>query len=403
MSSISSTPEALNGNSLGQTLQALFRNNIRQYGMLIALVIIMAFFQIQTDGVLLKPLNVTNLVLQNSYIVIMAIGMLLVIVAGHIDLSVGSIAAFVGALAAVMIVNYEINFVVTVIVCLIVGGIIGALQGYLVAYFSMPSFIVTLGGMLAFRGLTLTLLQGQSIGPFPVVFQRLSSGFIPDLFGGEALHITSIVLGGVASIAIIVMNVRARNKQQQYNLEVPPLVWFLLQNLLTTAGILFMVWLLASHKGLPNVLVILALLVIAYSFLTKNTTIGRRIYALGGNVNAALLSGVKTRWLTFLTFVNLGVLSALAGLVFTARLNSATPKAGTAFELDVIAAVFIGGASATGGIGTVIGAVIGALVMGVMNNGMSIMGVGIDWQQTIKGLVLIIAVFFDVYNKNKAS
>ncbi|MCB0032515.1 MAG: sugar ABC transporter permease [Anaerolineales bacterium] len=401
MSSITNLPEETNQSSTWHTIAELFRNNIRQYGMLIALVVIMAFFQIQTEGVLLRPLNITNLILQNSYIVIMAIGMLLVIVAGHIDLSVGSITAFVGALAAVMIVNYQINFVVTIIVSLIVGGLIGAMQGYWVAYFKIPSFIVTLAGMLAFRGLTLTLLQGQSIGPFPVTFQRLSSGFIPDIFGSEGMHVTSLLLGAIVSLVIIYMNVRTRLKQQRYNFEVSPIIWFVLQNVLVVGGLMYMCWLLASYNGLPNVLIILALLIAVYSFVTNQTTIGRRIYALGGNVNAARLSGVKTRWLTFLTFVNLGVLSALAGLVFAARLNSATPKAGTAFELDVIAACFIGGASATGGIGTIIGAVIGALVMGVMNNGMSIMGVGIDWQQTIKGAVLLIAVFFDVYNKNK--
>lgn len=385
-----------------KTIATLFRSNIRQYGMLIALVAIMLFFQIVTDGVLLRPLNITNLILQNSYIVIMAIGMLLVIVAGHIDLSVGSITAFVGALAAVMIVSYNINFVITVIVCLFVGGLIGALQGYWIAYFKIPSFIVTLAGMLVFRGLTLALLQGQSIGPFPVAFQRISSGFIPDIFGGDGLHFTSLLIGLLLSITLVYLNIRTRAKQKQYNFETPPFAWFLIQNVLVVSAIMFLCWLLASYNGLPNVLIILALLIAVYTFVATKTTLGRRIYALGGNEHAAKLSGVKTEWLTFLTFVNLGVLSALAGLVFAARLNTATPKAGTAFELDVIAACFIGGASASGGVGTVIGAVIGALVMGVMNNGMSIVGVGIDWQQAIKGTVLLLAVFFDVYNKNKS-
>lgn len=384
------------------TVRSLFSNNIRQYGMVIALVAIMIFFQIVTDGTLMKPVNLTNLVLQNSYIVIMALGMLLVIVAGHIDLSVGSIAAFVGAVGAVMMVEYNMNFVLVVVLCLILGGIIGGAQGYWVAYQRVPSFIATLAGMLVFRGLTLAILEGRSIGPFPTGFQKLSSGFLPDLFANESLHVTSILIGVVIAIAIVVLDWRSRQNKLKYDFEVAPFWFFVVKNGLISAVILAMSYLMASYKGLPNVLVILLVLIVFYDFFTKNTVSGRRIYALGGNSKAAELSGVNTKRLTFLTFVNMGVLAALGGLIIAARLNVATPKAGTGIELDVIAAVFIGGASATGGIGSVIGAVVGALVMGVMNNGMSIMGIGIDWQQAIKGMVLLLAVWFDVRNRNKS-
>ncbi|MFO7682503.1 MAG: multiple monosaccharide ABC transporter permease [Chloroflexota bacterium] len=380
----------------------LFRNNIRQYSMLIALIAIMLFFQIMTDGTLMKPVNLTNLILQNSYIVIMAIGMLLVIVAGQIDLSVGSVAAFTGAVAAVMMVEYEMNFILVIMISLMIGALIGAAQGYWVAYQKVPAFIATLAGMLIFRGLTLVILQGRSIGPFPTSFQRLSSGFLPDVFGGDSLHITSIVIGVIISALVVYLDYRSRKNKVKYGFDVSSISIFVVKNTILVTVILYLSYLMASYKGLPNVLVILFTLIVVYSFITKQTVIGRRIYALGGNEKAAQLSGVNTNRLKFLTFVNMGMLAALGGLIIAARLNVASPKAGTGIELDVIAAVFIGGASASGGIGTVIGAVIGALVMGVMNNGMSIVGIGIDWQQAIKGLVLALAVWFDVRNKNKA-
>ena len=378
---------------------ALLRDNIRQYGMLIALIAIMIFFQIMTDGTLMKPVNITNLVLQNSYIVIMALGMLLVIVGGNIDLSVGSIAAFIGAVAAVLMVNLHVHWTLSLLAGLVVGMIIGAAQGYFIAYQMIPSFIATLAGMLIFRGLTLVTLQGQSVGPFPPAFQKLSSGFIPDIFNYEGLHLTTLLIGAIFSLALVYLDLRARRNRQKYGFEVPPVGLFIVKNLAVVGAIMYLCYLMASYKGLPNVLIIVFVLIIFYTFITTQTVVGRRIYALGGNAKAAKLSGVNTERLTFYTFVNMGFLAALAGLIFAARLNVATPKAGTGFELDVIAAVFIGGASATGGVGTVLGAVIGALVMGVMNNGMSIIGIGIDWQQAIKGLVLLLAVFFDVRNR----
>ncbi len=384
--------------SLGSHLKA----NFREYGMLLALVAIMGFFQVATSGVLLKPVNLTNLFLQNSYIVIMALGMLLVIVAGHIDLSVGSVSGFIGALAAVMMVRYHVPTVPTVLACLAFGAAVGAAQGYWIAYWKIPSFIVTLAGMLVFRGLSLTMLQGQSVGPFPKAFQALSSGFVPDVLGGSGINLTALVLGLAAAVGLIVSAARTRAKQARYAAVEEPFAFFVLKNGIIGVAMVYIAWLLASGRGLPNVLITMAVLIAIYTFVTAKTTIGRRIYALGGNEKAAKLSGINTDRLVFLVFVNMGMLAALAGLIFAARLNTATPKAGVAFELDVIAACFIGGASASGGVGRILGAVIGAFVMGVMNNGMSIMGVGIDFQQVIKGLVLLAAVIFDVYNKNKA-
>jgi putative multiple sugar transport system permease protein len=389
-----------------KTLGTLFKNNIREYGMLIALIVVMMYFQFQTGGILFKPVNITNLVLQNSYVITMALGMLLIIVSGWIDLSVGSVVAMVGALAGVLIVRYHVDWTVTVVICLLVGAAIGSFQGYWVAYLKIPAFIVTLAGMLIFRGLTFVLLQGESVGPFPRGFQNISSGFIPDIFNGslygKPFHVTTILLGVIFSAILIVLDVRARKNQQKYGFEVTPFNFFVIKNLVITAAVMGLCYLMASYKGFPNVLVLLFVLIAGYSFVTTTTTIGRRIYAMGGNEKAARLSGVNTKRLLIYTFINMGVLAALAGLIVAARLNSSTPNAGDGMELDVIAACFIGGASASGGVGTVIGAVVGAFMIGVLNNGMSILGVGIDWQKVVKGLVLLVAVFFDVYNKNKS-
>ena len=380
---------------------SFLKNNLREYGLLMSLVAIMVFFQVQTNGTLFQPLNLTNLILQNSYIIVMALGMLLVIVAGHIDLSVGSVSGFVGAVAAVLMVNHGMHFVPATILCLVLGGVIGAAQGYWVAFYKIPSFIVTLAGMLVFKGLALAVLEGSSVGPFPEDFQLLSTGFIPDPFAGETLRITSLIAGILMALVLLVSKVRGRAERVKHGMESEPAILFMVKNLVFAGMIAAFSYMLASYKGLPNVLIVMLLLMLVYDFVTSRTTVGRRIYALGGNEKAARLSGIKTERLTFYTFINMGVLSALAGLIFAARLNTATPKAGLGFELDVIAACFIGGASASGGVGKVLGAVIGAFIMGVMNNGMSIMGIGIDYQQVIKGLVLLAAVCVDVYNKKK--
>ncbi|EBA08778.1 multiple monosaccharide ABC transporter permease [Sagittula stellata] len=387
--------------------------HLREYGLLFALIAIMAFFQLVTDGVLLKPVNITNLLLQNSYIIIMALGMLVVIVSGNIDLSVGSVMGFIGALAAVMIVNWEVNWLLTIVVCLAVGGLIGAAQGYWVAYWKIPSFIVTLAGMLVFRGLSLWLLEGQSVGPFPREFQTIANGFVPDLFPagiGETLaplfdarkvNVLALLTGVAAAAFVIWSGMRKRARNKAYGVEDEPRSFFVARTVIVSAALVFIMYKLSTFRGLPNVLITMGVLTIIYAFLTERTVIGRRIYALGGNQKAAKLSGIKTERLTFLAFLNMGILAAAAGLVFAARLNTATPKAGFALELDVIAAVFIGGASMSGGVGKIVGAVVGAFLMGVLNNGMSIMGIGIDYQQMIKGLVLLAAVIFDVYNKSR--
>jgi putative multiple sugar transport system permease protein len=388
-------------------------SHLRQYGLLFALIAVMAFFEVVTDGTLLRAVNITNLLLQNSYIIIMALGMLIVIVSGNIDLSVGSVMGFIGALAAVLIVNYDQSPYLTMIICLAIGGLIGAAQGYWVAYWKIPSFIVTLAGMLVFRGLSLWLLEGQSVGPFPKEFQIIATGFVPDLFpagigaaladlfGARKVNVLALSTGIAAAALVVWIGMRQRAQNKAYGIEDEPTSFFVARNVIIAAALIFVMFKLSLFRGLPNVLITMGILTIIYAFITETTTVGRRIYALGGNQKAAKLSGIKTERLTFLAFTNMGVLAAAAGLVFAARLNTATPKAGFALELDVIAAVFIGGASMSGGVGTIIGAVVGAFLMGVLNNGMSIMGIGIDYQQMIKGLVLLAAVIFDVYNKNK--
>ena len=394
--------EVIAGAPVQQPRGSFIKTNLRQFGMLLSLFAIMLFFEIVTDGTLLRPLNLTNLVLQNSYIVIMALGMLMVIVSGHIDLSVGSVAGFIGALAAVLIVQLQMPVLPATILCLAAGGLIGAAQGYWVAYFKIPSFIVTLAGMLVFKGLMLAVLSGQSVGPFPVIFQRLSSGFLPEVLSGPGeFRWSSMLLGVVVALTLAYLNTRNRARRQAHAIETEPAGMFIAKQVVLVGVITVFTYLIISHRGLPNVLVIMLALIALYAFVTNRTTVGRQIYAVGGNEKAAKLSGIRTERLTFLTFVNMGVLAALAGLVFAARLNTATPKAGLGFELDVIAACFIGGASAYGGVGQVVGAVIGAFIMGVMNNGMSILGIGIDYQQVIKGLVLLGAVCVDVYNQKR--
>jgi putative multiple sugar transport system permease protein len=374
---------------------------LKNHGLFISLIAIMVFFQIMTDGALFEPLNLTNIILQNSYIVVMALGMLLVIVAGHVDLSVGSVCGFIGAVAAVLMVNLEVNYFLAALICLLLGALIGAVQGYWIAYHQIPSFIVTLAGMLVFKGLALAVLQGRSVGPFPEEFQLLSTGFIADPFQTESVKWLSFFLGVGLAVVLFVAKFRDYLLRIKHGVATEHVMSFIGTGLISAALILGFTYQLASYKGLPNVILVMGLLIFLYDFITRRSVLGRRIYALGGNAKAARLSGIKTERLTLFAFVNLGVLSALAGLIFAARLNTATPKAGLGFELDVIAACFIGGASASGGVGKVMGAVVGAFIMGVMNNGMSIMGIGIDYQQVIKGVVLLAAVCIDVYNQKK--
>ncbi|MFG2721960.1 multiple monosaccharide ABC transporter permease [Streptomyces sp. NPDC048416] len=377
------------------------RLNMRQYGMLVALGLIVVLFQIWTGGVLLKPNNVTNLVLQNSYILVLAIGMMIVIIAGHIDLSVGSLAAFVSAACAVMMVEHHVPWVLALVVALVIGAAAGAWQGFWIAYVGIPSFIVTLAGMLLFRGGTQILLGSRSLGPFPEGFQEISTGYLPALGPDTNYHNPTVLLGLALIAVVVVQEVRSRRRQRAYDLDVLPRSLFVAKCVAMAAAVLAFTMTLASYRGVPVVLLLLAALLIGLGFVMRNAVVGRHVYALGGNQAAAKLSGVKDKRVTFRVFVTMGVLAALAGVVFAARLNAGTPNAGVNFELEAIAASFIGGASMSGGVGTVFGAVIGGLVLGVLNNGMSLVGIGTDYQQVIKGLVLLAAVGFDVYNKRK--
>lgn len=373
----------------------------RRYSMVIILVGLLIAFQIMTEGIFWRPLNITNLVLQNSHILILAAGMLLVVLLGHVDLSVGSVMAFVGAIAGMLMVNYNVSPWIAVPLCLVIGALIGAWQGFWVAYVGIPAFIVTLAGLLMFRGLTQVVLGGQSLAPFPEVFQKISTGYLPDFMSGTSLHLITMGIGVLITIVLVVGQWRTRERRRKNLFEVESLNAFLLKAAFISIVTMGVTYIFASYKGYPVILLILGVIVAVYSFLTNQTVAGRQIYATGGNRKAAELSGIKTKKITFWVFVNMGAMAALAGLVLAARLNAATPQAGTSMELDAMAAVYFGGASTSGGIGTITGAIIGGLVMGVLNNGMSILGVGVDWQQAIKGLILLLAVVLDIYNKKK--
>lgn len=385
------------------SIKNIFKSNIREYAMVMALVVIMILFQILTGGVLFMPLNITNIILQNSYVLILSVGMLLVILTGNVDLSVGSVAAFIGAVSAVFMVTYHMPVILAVPLCLIIGALVGAWQGFWIAYVRIPAFIVTLAGMLVFRGFTMVILKGQTLSPYAQSFQAIANGYLPEALKLGDLNLIALIIGVLLSLLYIYVEFRNLKNKKKYNLEILPAGFTAAKIILMIIAINLLTYGLAAYKGIPSVLVLIASLIAIYTFITQKTILGRHIYALGGNEKAARLSGIKIKRVKFMVFVNMGILAALAGLVVAGRLNAATPKAGTNFELDAIAACFIGGASASGGIGKIMGAIIGALFMGILNNGMSIMSVGIDWQQSIKGLVLLAAVAFDVYTKSKSS
>jgi putative multiple sugar transport system permease protein len=385
-----------------------FSINPRQSGIYVAFVLIIVLFSVLTDGALLQPQNISNIIVQNSYILVLAIGMILIIIAGHIDLSAGSVVAVTGAISAVLMVNLNVPWPLAVLVTLIAGAVIGAWQGFWIAYFGIPAFIVTLAGMLLFRALTLTVLGNQGIGPFPDPIRTLSNGFTEGYLGNIGLgplggaDLLSLLVGLGVVAGIAVTQWRQRAGRLGYGQVVDPLPVFVLKIAAAAVVVLAVVVQLARFKNLPWVLVLLAVLVLGYSLLTTRSVFGRHIYAVGGNLSAATLSGVKVKSVTFWIFVNMGVLAAVAGIVFSARSNGAQPAAGLSFELDAIAACFIGGAAVTGGVGTVVGAVVGGLLVGVMSNGMQLMGVDQSIQSVVKGLVLLLAVAFDVYNKRRA-
>lgn len=373
-----------------------------KYSMVIILIALLIAFQMMTGGIFLRPLNITNIVLQNSHILVLAAGMLLVVLLGFVDLSVGSVMAFVGAIAGMMMVNNHMSPWIAVPVCLAIGALIGAWQGFWVAYVGIPAFIVTLAGLLMFRGLTQVVLGGQSLAPFPRAFQKISTGYLPEIMvSSSGMHFLTLVLGLVLAAGLVFFQWKAREKRKKNLFEVPSMNAFIFKSILTVGIVLGMSYIFASYQGFPIILIILGLIVGVYGFLTNSTVAGRQIYATGGNLKAAQLSGIKTKKITFWVFVNMGMMAALAGLILAARLNAATPQAGTSLELDAMASVYFGGASTSGGIGTITGAIVGGLVMGVLNNGMSILGVGVDWQQAIKGLILLLAVVLDIYNKKR--
>lgn len=372
-----------------------------KYSMIIILVVLLIAFQAMTDGIFWRPLNITNLVLQNSHILVLAAGMLLVVLLGHVDLSVGSVMAFVGAIAGGLMVNNGMSPWVAVPLCVLIGALIGAWQGFWVAYVGIPAFIVTLSGLLMFRGLTQVVLGGQSLAPFPTSFQKISTGYLPDIVSSDHIHLLSMIIGVGITALLIFGQWRTRERRKKNLFEVESTSTFLFKALFIGVVFIGATYVFASYQGYPIILILLGVIVAAYGFLTNKTVAGRQIYATGGNRKAAELSGIKTKKITFWVFVNMGAMAALAGLVLAARLNAATPQAGTSMELDAMAAVYFGGASTSGGIGTIMGAIVGGLVMGVLNNGMSILGVGVDWQQAIKGLILLLAVVLDIYNKKK--
>lgn len=379
---------------LGKTLRA--------YSMVIALVVIAVLFHFLTDGLIFTAMNLTNLILQNSYVVLLILGMLPVILTGNVDLSVGSVLAFVGAVAAILQVNYGMGVVPTLLISLIVGIAIGAWQGMWIAYFDIPAFLVTLSGELVFRGLTQVVLDGASIGPFSPAFRTMASSFlIPDEVAAGTVMTITMVIAVVACVLVVLSQVLARRNKVAHGVPVGSPVGMIIRCVLLSAVILALSYLMGKYKGYPTVLVIMLVLSLIYSFICSRTIFGRGLYAIGGNRKAAALSGVKDRLCFFMAYTNMGFMCAVAALVYAARLNAATPKAGVNFELDAIAACFVGGASVTGGAGTIAGALVGCFVIGILNNGMSMMGISADWQQVVKGLVILAAVAFDLIPKRK--
>ncbi|TVR94291.1 MAG: sugar ABC transporter permease [Spirochaetaceae bacterium] len=392
------------GQSSLHMLQDQLQNNMRQYAMFIALISIGVIFTVLTNGVFMSPRNLSNLLLQTSFIAILAVGMVLVIVGGHIDLSVGSIVGFTGGFAAVLQVNYGFNTVTVVILTLVLGAVIGVWQGFWIAYRAVPAFIVTLAGMLIFRGALIALTGGQTIAPLAPGFRAIGQGYIPRLFVNvdaiAGFHDLSFLIAVVAIAAYVVLEIRVRARRNSFGFTNLPIPLFIAKIVIVAAMMWFVFSIMVNYRGIPYSIMILMALVLLFVYITNNTTFGRHVYAIGGNREAALLSGINIKLKTFWIFVIMGGLSALSGLVFTARLNAATAGAGNLFELDTIAAVFIGGTSMRGGEGTIVGAIVGALVMASLNNGMGLMNVSSEYQLIVKGLILVLAVWFDTSSRS---
>ncbi|CAM5791889.1 multiple monosaccharide ABC transporter permease [Cellulomonas persica] len=387
---------------LSQRLSGL-GGNARQYGIFAALIVIILLFQGLTDGRLLKPDNVVSLFQQNAYVMVLAIGMVMVIVAGHIDLSVGSVVALVGGIVALSITDWGLPWWVAVLLGVAIGAVVGAWQGFWIAYVGIPAFIVTLAGMLIFRGLALVVVS-QTIRVNDDNFNSIVSGSLPNFLGFSGdMDVVTLVIGALTIAAFAIAQFRARMQLRKHDLHVEALGLFIAKLVGVAVAVGFLSVLLSlSAGGMPIILVIVGVLIVAYTFLMGRTVFGRHIYAVGGNRPAASLSGVRTKRVDFMIFVNIGALAGVAAIITTARGGAAVAAAGQNFELDAIAACFIGGAAVTGGIGRISGAIVGALIMGVLNMGLSIMSVDPSWQQAIKGLVLLFAVAFDLINKRRA-
>ncbi len=382
-----------------------FLNTLRAYSMVIVLVVIAVLFHFLTEGRIFTSMNLTNIILQNSYIVILILGMLPVILTGNIDLSVGSTVCLVGAIAAILQVNYGWGTLPTLLVSLVIGIAIGAWNGLWIAKFDIPGFIVTLSSQLVFRGLAQVILKGASIGPFSNTFRAIAGSYITQILGEDLYKsVTPYVTLGLAALACLIyvfVQIRGRRNQIAHGVPVKGVAGVIVKTAVICAVILGLSALMAFYHGYPTVLIIMLALSLLYNFICNRTVIGRSLYAIGGNRKAAALSGIKDRRNLFLAYVNMGLMAAVAALVYTARLNAATPKAGNAFETDAIAACFVGGAAVSGGSGTIGGALIGCFVIGILNNGMSMMGVSADWQMTVKGLVILGAVALDMIPKMK--
>ena len=381
---------------------------IKKYTMIIVLIVVTAFFAWRTNGAILLPMNVSSLISQNAYVFILATGMLLcILTGGNIDLSVGSVVCFVGAIGAVLMVNMKVNMWVAILVMLVAGTLIGAFQGFWIAYVRIPPFIVTLAGMLAFRGLSNVVLDGMTVSikectTFVNLFGGGADCYIPDFFGNGTINLTCIFAGVLAAVIYIFIQIKGRIDKQKKGYEVENIGVTIGKIVLISAVILAFTYRLAQHKGIPSVLIWVLIVIMVYGYITSNTTVGRYFYAVGGNEKATKLSGINTNRVYFFAYANMGLLSAVAAMVVIARLNSANPTAGDGYEMDAIGSCFIGGASAYGGSGTIPGVIIGATLMGVINLGMSIMGVDANWQKVVKGIVLLAAVIFDVESKKKA-
>mgnify|MGYP004653726087 FL=1 len=376
--------------------------DLKQYGMVIALIAIFFLFYILTGGKNASPTNINNLIMQNGYIVILSIGMLLCVLTGNIDLGVGSIVALCGATSAIFVVDLGMPTPLAFLGAIFIGTLSGVVVGFFVSVFSIPPFIVTLATMLMGRGLTYTMLQAQTKGPLPKDYTFLGVGFLPNIhinIGSFSLDLVPIIIALIITVALIISTIHKNKEKKKYGF--PTVVKW--QQIILTIVILSILWFflykLARYNGIPIVLILMSILIAIYHFITTRTVAGRQIYALGGNQKAARLSGINTKLVFFWVYVNMGLLSAIAGIVLSARNASATPKAGDGFEMDAIAACYIGGAATSGGVGTIIGAVIGAFTMGILNNGMSLVGLSTDIQKIVKGLVLLGAVTFDLLSK----